>query len=133
MADVILKVKVLQDFKDTETGEPRSPDDVLDMTPDRYAEAVARLARWPGKFLEVIAATGADVQTPAPQPPMSNPRVAELQAVADRLAIDKPASQMKTDELEAVAQALGIDLSACKNNPERAAAIHAWVEAYVKE
>ncbi len=76
MAEVILKVKVMQGYKDAETQEWREPNDVLDMTPDRYAEAVASLARWPGKFLEVIAATGADVQAPAdtpPEPPAKEP------------------------------------------------------------
>lgn len=65
MADVILKVKVLLGFKDSETQEQRSPDDVLDMTPDRYAQAVASLSRWPGKFLEVIEAASEGVQPPA--------------------------------------------------------------------
>lgn len=73
MADVILKVKVLLGFKDSATKEPCAVGDVLDMTPDRYAQAVASLARWPGKFLEVVGTADGAEETPVQEAPAATP------------------------------------------------------------
>lgn len=73
MADVILKVKVLLGFKDSATKEMCAAGDVLDMTPDRYAQAVASLARWPGKFLEVVGTADGAEETPVQETPTGTP------------------------------------------------------------
>lgn len=121
-----MKVKVHKEFRDiyTKALHKVAPDSetIIEMTEERFAEAEANLAKYGGGFLEAV---DDDVDV--------NPRAKELEDIAEKLGINKPINQMKTEELESVAKEIGLDLSDAKNNPDRAAALNAWVEAYVKE
>lgn len=87
MHDITLEVQVIQGFKDAETQEQKEPGDVLEMTPERYAEAVANLSKWPGKFLEVIGATDLSGTT-EPKTPIAPPK--EPEALTEGVATAEP-------------------------------------------
>lgn len=61
-----MKVNVLKEFKDTHTGKLVKHGEI-EMTPERYEEAVANLSKWDGPFLEAVPDPGTEPPVPDPE------------------------------------------------------------------